>query len=383
MMQSHTNSVILCLLSQDIGKMKILNIMLSRGLGGVQQVFLDYATMLGMNEINVVNVTSLYASINEKAKSQYMLPNLGNWDWISIIYLKHIIDKEKPDIIIAHGGRATKFAYYAKDQKRPLVGIIHSGKLKWVDKSDYIIALTNSTYNKACEAGVQASRLVVLPNAIDTSIRRYDPVHAILHNKITNKMPVIGAMARFVPKKGIDIFIQTISILKDRGVDFKAVIGGGGSEESNLRALVQKLGLQDKVSFLGWINDKKKFFEEIDIFCQPSIEEPFGVVILEAMLFDKPIIAADAEGPKEIITNMKDGILIPMGSATAMANAIDELLQDPILAGRLSDKAFLTVRQRYDMSVVGQRLTAYLQKIKISHDAKHNKTKVGTHNSHI
>lgn len=363
--------------------MKILNIMLSRDLGGVQQVFLDYDKMLKMNDIEVVNVTSIYAAINNDIMPDYMLANLGNWDWFSIIYLKYIIDKTKPDIIIAHGGRATKFCFYAKNKKVPLVGIIHSGKLKWVEKADHIIALTKSMYAKACDAGIAAKKLIVIPNPIDTSIRRYDPVHEISHNKITSEVPIIGTMARFVPKKRIDIFIRSLSVLQDRKIDFKAVIGGTGSEEKDLRSLVQKLYLQDKVTFIGWVDDKKKFFESIDIFCQPSEEEPFGVIVLEAMLFDKPIIAAEAEGPKEIITNMKDGILVPTGSAPAMADAIDTLLQDPILAGRLADKAFLTVRQHYDMNIVGQRLGSYLHKIKASNDSANNKTGIGTHNSHI
>ena len=68
-------------------EMKILNIMLSRDLGGLQQVFLDYDKMLKMHDIEVVNITSIYAEINHTITPNYMLPNLGNWDWISIIYL--------------------------------------------------------------------------------------------------------------------------------------------------------------------------------------------------------------------------------------------------------------------------------------------------------
>ncbi len=174
--------------------------MLSRDLGGLQQVFLDYDKMLKMHDIEVVNITSIYADINHAITSDYMLPNLGNWDWISTIYLKYIISQTKPDIIIAHGGRATKFCFYAKSKIIPMVGIIHSGKLKWVDKSDYIIALTKSMYSNACDAGIDASRLTILPNAIDTNSAEYK-----LPVKSTRIVPTIGTMARFVPKKGIDV----------------------------------------------------------------------------------------------------------------------------------------------------------------------------------
>jgi len=364
--------------------MKILNIMLSRDLGGIQQVFLDYDKMLKMHDIEVVNVTSIYAEINHAITPDYMLPNLGNWDWISIIYLKHIIRETKPDIIIAHGGRATKFCFYAKNKKIPIVGIIHSGKLKWVDKSDYIIALTKSMYSKAYEAGIEASRLTILPNAIDTSTRKYD---VLGHNIPRKTVLTIGTMARFVPKKGIDVFIKSLAILKTKGVEFNAIIGGSGEEEEKLKAMVAKYNLKDCVKFIGWVKDKKEFFDQIDIFCLPSLAEPFGVIVLEAMLFDKPIIAAEAEGPKEIITHMKDGMLVPIGSAQGMAEAMDELIDDKVLSSNLADTAFLTVRKRYDINIVGKKLATYLHKIKTSHDisrsSRNHKTTIRTYDSHL
>jgi glycosyltransferase involved in cell wall biosynthesis len=108
-------------------------------------------------------------------------------------------------------------------------------------------------------------------------------------------------------------------------------LAGGGEEHENLKALVEKYHLQENVNFIGWVNDKKEFFDKIDIFCLPSLVEPFGVIVLEAMLYDKPIIATEAEGPKEIITHMKDGILVPIGSPTAMSEAIEELMDDKVL----------------------------------------------------
>lgn len=343
--------------------MKILNIMLSRDLGGLQQVFLDYDKILKMHDIEVVNITSIYADINHTITPDYMLPNLGNWDWISILYLKHIINATKPDIIIAHGVRATKFCFYAKSKNVPMIGIIHSGKLKWVDKSDYIISLTKSMYSKACDAGIEASRLIILPNAIDTNSDQYK-----ISVKSTSTVPTIGAMARFVPKKGIDVFIKSLSILKIKGIKFNAIIGGSGYEAEKLKEMVLKYNLKDCVKFIGWVKDKKEFFDSIDIFCQPATEEPFGVIVLETMLFNKPIIAAEADGPREIITHMKDGILVPVGSVQGIADAIEKLIDNTKLRNELADRAFLTVRERYDINSVGEKLANYLHTIKRSHD---------------
>lgn len=358
--------------------MKVLNIMLSRDLGGMQQVFLDYDKMLKHNGAEVINVTAVFADINKSITPNYMLPNIANWDFLSILYLKNIIKATKPNVIIAHGGRATKFCYYAKKHFIPMVGIIHSGKLKWVEKAEYIIALTESMRNKAQNAGIPTERLVVLPNVIDASLlpkrhceaskmpRQSPSVQWEIASSTPfprNDVPIVGAMARFVPKKAIDTFIKSLAILREKQISFKAIIGGTGGEEQNLKALVTKLLLEKEVKFIGWVKNKAEFFSSLDIFCMPSVEEPFGVVILEAMLYQKPIIAADSEGPKEIITHMENGLLVRKGSAEEMANVIEKLIKNPDLAKSLTKKAFLTVRERYDINVVGQKLIEFLKQI--------------------
>ena len=84
---------------------------------------------------------------------------------------------------------------------------------------------------------------------------------------------------------------------------------------------------------------------------------------------------------------MKDGILVPVGSPTAMAEAIEELINNKMLANSLADKAFLTVRKHYDIDIVGKKLAAYLHKIKASYEpsnpTKYHKTKHRPHDSHI
>jgi glycosyltransferase involved in cell wall biosynthesis len=132
--------------------------------------------------------------------------------------------------------------------------------------------------------------------------------------------------------------------------------------------MVLKYNLKDCVKFIGWVKDKKEFFDSIDIFCLPSIAEPFGIIALEVMLFNKPIVAAEAEGPREIITHMKDGLLVPVGSVQSMADSIEKLIDNPKLRTQLADRASLTVRELYDINIVGKKLANYLHIIKKSHE---------------
>ena len=93
--------------------MKILNLMLGRKLGGLEQAFLDYDQALRLEKFDVINVTSVGAKINQSIQPKRKLLNLGLWDMLSVLHLKHIIRSEKPQIIISHGVRAIEFVRLA------------------------------------------------------------------------------------------------------------------------------------------------------------------------------------------------------------------------------------------------------------------------------
>lgn len=339
--------------------MKILNIMLSRDLGGIQQAFLDYNAALEMQKIEIINITSYKTKINSfLRKTSFKLPNLVPIDPLSVLILKYIIYKIKPDIIIAHGNRAINFSKFAKSQNIKLIGIAHNYSLKGLRKCDFVIALTHHMKEFLLKNNFAESRICILPNMINIS-KDFTP------NKTYRKPIVIGVLARFVAKKGVDVFINAIKILKEKKYDIQAVIGGSGEENDNLIALVHKLNLQDQISFTGWVNDRDKFFEQIDIFCLPSLHEPFGIIILEAMEASVPIVITDTEGPTEIITNMRDGLICKTGSAEDLAGKITYLIDNPIKAKEFSKNAYLTLKQNYDIKVVSEKLATLLYNLKI------------------
>jgi glycosyltransferase involved in cell wall biosynthesis len=338
--------------------MKVLNIMLSRGLGGVQQSFIDYGKMLKIEQSNVVNISSIFASINNYLDVKYKLPNLGNWDLFSIYLLKSIIKKEKPQAIIVHGGRATKFAIKALSGKKiPVIGVIHSDKLKWVEKCDHIFALTDAMMKKAVAEKIDKSKISLLPNCIDTSnchIQKKEEFSA---------PPIIGTMARFVAKKGIDTFLESLSILRREGIQFKAIIGGDGEEANYYKSLAHNLGLEHYVEFVGWVENKANFFNKIDIFFLPSHNEPFGIILLEAMAYNKPIISTSTAGPAEILKDAVDGVLIDIGNATSMAEAIVSLMNNENEANRLAKNTHNKVKEKYDIKIVSKQLINILNKV--------------------
>ncbi|MGX6960015.1 MAG: glycosyltransferase family 4 protein [Rickettsia endosymbiont of Pentastiridius leporinus] len=336
--------------------MKVLNIMLSRDLGGIQQAFLDYNTALEMQNIEVINVTSYNAKINSfLLSSSLKLLNLAPIDPVSVVLLKYIIYKTKPDIIIAHGNRAINFSKLAKLRNIKLLGIAHNYSLKGLLKCDYVIALTYHMKEFLLKNNFAESQIFILPNMINISKK--------FTLKPYKKPIVIGVLARFVAKKGIDVFIKAIKILQDKNYEIQVVIGGSGEEKESLVSLINNLNLQNKISFIGWVKDKDKFFEQIDIFCLPSLHEPFGIIVLEAMEAGLPIVSTDTEGPAEILRDMQDGLICRVGSAEDLAEKIAYLLDNPTKAEEFSKNAYLRLQQNYDIKVVAKKLLQYLQKI--------------------
>jgi glycosyltransferase involved in cell wall biosynthesis len=336
--------------------MKILNIMLSRKLGGIQQAFLDYNSALQMQDIEVINVTSIFAKVKLPTSLHHSkglkLANLGPWDALSKLYLKLLIKIIKPGAIIAHGNRSISFAL---GNKIPLIGIAHNYSISWLRKCDYIIALTEHMKAHLMGLNINESKIIIIPNMI--------AIHKNENYKKRNNPIKIGVIARLVPKKGIDIFLHSLAKLKDQGYKFTAIIGGDGEHKDQLVNLSTNLGLAEYVSFIGWVVDKNKFFNDIDIFCIPSLHEPFGIVALEAMESCVPIVASRSEGLVEIIRDKQDGLLCDIGSCDDLASKIAYLIDNEDTAHNISVSAYSRLKEQYDMKILSVALSNFVKKI--------------------
>ena len=335
--------------------MRIFNIMMSRELGGIQQVFLDYDKALKMQNHQVFNIVSSGAAILNQVTDPIKLPNLFSRCLISKIALRILIWKYKPDIIIAHGGRAINFAKAFKPKSLPLVGVAHNYTYKRLKLCDYVIVLTEDLHKYMQAKGYNPGRLFLLGNMLEVK-NKYQ------QRKFNNPI-VIGSLGRFVEKKGFKYFIKATSILRKQSVNFKALLGGNGEEFEKLKKLVKKLGLQDTIKFIGWVDDKDKFFEQIDIFCLPSLHEPFGLVLLESMEYSVPIVSTDSEGPSEILRKNQDALIVKSGLPEEMASALMELINNPEKAAMLAESAYLRLLENYDMGVISKKLSTILSEI--------------------
>lgn len=342
--------------------MKIFNILMNRQLGGAEQSFLDYNNALTSKGYKVINISSSFAKVNDKITNTKKLPNLVPWCILSKIYLKVLAILYKPNLIIVHGGRAVNFACGANIKNVPIIGVTHSYSIRHILKCNYIIALDCLLKKHLVDNGYSDSQIAIIPNMVNAPLKKTnkDGLKTIIP---TDHCYVIGALGRFVPEKGFNYLIEAISILKDRKYNVKLMLAGSGALEDRLKKLAQSLNIGKNVEFIGWIEDKKSFFDELDIFCIPSVFETFGIVALEAMSQQVAIVSTKTLGASEIFEAGIDALLAKTASSQDLADKIADLIDNPIKRMKLTDNAYGKIINKYNMPVVADELSKTLENV--------------------
>ena len=341
--------------------MRIANAMFGCGLGGIEQAFIDYTKAL---MVYGHKVTAIYHPDAQIAGVMEPIPvyketlhNRGFWDIFAARRLRHLLEHYEIDAVIAHGNRAVSLCRKAAKGKIPVIGVCHNYRLKRLIGCDALLTITEDLRQTAIKAGQPEASVHVIPNMINL------PAGLTGEPKPWHQPPVIGAMGRFVHKKGFHIFLEALKQLKDKGVIFSAVLGGDGEEKEKLQQCIQEYGLSNIVQLTGWVEDKAVFFQGIDIFCVPSLHEPFGIVLLEGFLHQVPIVSTASEGPREIITSGEDGVLAPVNDALALAEALQKVITDKQTADKLVIQAVDTLKKRYALPVVAEKIHRVLEGI--------------------
>lgn len=328
--------------------MLVFNIMVSRELGGIQQAYLDYSEALENDGYEVINISSVYAKINDQLNNSIKLPTLTSWCILSKIYLRILMAIYRPDVVIAHGGRAINFVSALKSKYVKLIGVAHNYSYKRLKKCDYVIVITNHLKQYMISNGYDSTKIFQISNMIR--------INAKYKESEFHKPVVIGSYGRFVKQKGYEYLLEAISILKNRSYNIRLLLGGGGEDEGQLMNKAKEIGIDDITVFSGWIRDREKFFSEIDIFCLPSIHEPFGIVLLEAMEYSKPIVSTKCEGPNEILDHNVDALLASVNSAEDLAAKLADFLDNPEKAKNCAKFAYSKLCLKYDIKIISKEL---------------------------
>jgi glycosyltransferase involved in cell wall biosynthesis len=180
---------------------------------------------------------------------------------------------------------------------------------------------------------------------------------------------VIGVVGRLQPWKGQHHVISTIAILRDRGHEVHGLVIGGAPHgfsagyEAELRARTAELRLTDRVTFLGHVADTRPYLDRMDVLVSASTDEPFGIVLTEAMAASRPVVAVASAGPLEIVVDGETGFLVDAPEPSALADALERLIDDPNLMRRMGEQGRRRCHERFSaqrMAVRFERELAHL-----------------------
>jgi glycosyltransferase involved in cell wall biosynthesis len=341
--------------------LRVVNMMLGRGQGGIETAFLDYCRAIRMAGLEVTAVVSTGAAIRQQLDALGIgaidLRQWGEWDVLAVRVLRRVLRGVDPGIVVVHGRRATGLARRGA-AGMPIVGVAHNYAVDHLVGLRAVFTVTDDLRREVVRRGQPPETVTTIPNMI------FDAPYVEPRPRAADGAPtVIGTLGRFVRKKGFTTFIEALALLRASGPPFRAIIAGGGALEGELHGLVRARGLESCVKFPGWVDDKAAFFSQLDIFCVPSHHEPFGIVVLEGFAHGVPTVVTDSEGPREVATSGVDALVVPKEDPAALAEGLCSLIERPDMARQLALAALDTVRSRFDAAVVAPMLSARLQLI--------------------
>jgi len=253
--------------------------------------------------------------------------------------------KNKPKIMTAHG---TTAGYLNRTwETRPF-------KNKWYNRlitsnleavgfrnTDRITAVSESTKQEIIENhNVSEEKITVVHHGVDLQrIYRLGKEETEgLRNKLDHEH-MLFFMGRLMIEKGLVDLILAIAILQN-DYDIQLVVAGEGAGEDFARKVADRLGLQDKVLFIGEVDNlrKMKYLSVSDAFVFPSHSEAFGMVLLEAMACKTPIVATDVSSIPEVVGDC--GVLVQPANPYALAKGISKILDDRKYADKLAGKGY-------------------------------------------
>ena len=174
------------------------------------------------------------------------------------------------------------------------------------------------------------------------------------------KVPVVGMAGPLEVIKGGSYFLRACHRVIEAGRKIRVVVTGSGPEEKNLRRLATSLELDDHVTFVDDGTCMTTYLSAIDIFCQPSVQQGFGVIMLEAMALGRPAVASGVGGLLSIIEDGRNGLIVPPSDSRALADSILQLLDNVEQTRRIAVSGRNLVEDRFTVDrMAGDMLALY------------------------
>ena len=337
--------------------------MIAKGFGGAERYFVDLSLALADlgHQVQVICHDQFAGMQLLRSRTDMNIQAFrvrGWWD----IWARKNIEKAMiafaPEVIHAHLARGACLAgRISASTGIPLVVKTHNYvKLKYYKNVAMFLPTTIDQKKYLEEKGIDPGIIRVIPNF--SSIPPVTEVTTVA----CDQSQIICSLGRMVKKKGFDILIKALKEIAGEAPDIVLHLGGDGPERGHLQQLCNDLKVNDRVIFTGWVNDVGSFLREASLFVLPSYDEPFGIVILEAMSQGTPIVSTPTQGPCEILDN-EIAWFVGAGNVDALAKTILSAMKDKNMRMHKAQKALDKFRSTYARERIVPELVGVYQKL--------------------
>ena len=298
--------------------------------------------------------------------------------------LKKIIDDEKPDIIFSNLWGSNRIAIlahklsHANHRRKLLLGIQNNpSHYNTIARrlipfmypcADLLVACSKGVADEAHrDFRISPHKMQIVYNAVDITKISTLAEESVEHPWL-GRFPTIISVGSLSPQKGHAYLLKALEII-NRTMPTYLLLLGDGPEKGRLQELAISLGIHDRIDFLGYLPNPFKYMASADIFVLSSLWEGLPSVLVEALACKVPIVSTNAPyGPKEVIEDGKNGVLVPVADPDALADRITRVLNDRAMREEFISEGRKTVRKKFSAQTIAKQYEGIFHKLSDNQD---------------
>jgi len=365
----------------NVPRFNVVQIISSGGLYGAERVMLELAEYLasrGLGSSAIILESPGATDVATELKRAGLPVEIVDGSPLSLAAkVRRNIQRNGVHVVHSHGYRpdvclalarlgpdvlkvATCHTWYRESWKLKLYEVMDKAALRTFNK---VVAVSPELESEILRSGVAGSKVSFIQNGMDFD-RPAEGNRIAIRNAlgVHDDEVLLLRVGRLAAAKGNDVLLDALAKLP-AGRRWKLVFAGDGEERERLAAHVKTRNLDDRVVFAGFRKDIRELLTAADLFVIPSLKEGLPMVLLEAMALSCPVITTSVGAIPNVITDGKDGLLVPPGDAGALRAAIAALLMDPDLGKSLAENAYQRYLERHSRSAMGEQYLALYESV--------------------